>query len=72
MPRVRKRSPDELAKLTQSLFTHVKRNPGQRIEQIGQALGVSTKELALPAKKLIGEKKLGTKGQKRATTYFPK
>ncbi len=67
-----KRSPEDLAKLTQSLVTYVKRNPGQRIEQIGKALGVVTKELALPAKKLIAEKKLSTKGQKRATTYFAK
>jgi hypothetical protein len=67
-----KRSPEELAELTQSLLTHVKRNPGSRIEHIGAALGISTKELALPAKKLIAEKKLSTKGQKRATTYFAK
>ncbi len=67
-----KRSPDELVKLTQSLATYVKRNPGQRIEQISKALGTSTKELALPAKKLIAEKKVATKGQKRATTYFSK
>ncbi len=67
-----KRSPDELVKLTQSLASYVKKNPGQRIEHIGKALGTSTKELALPAKKLIAEKKLSTKGQKRATTYFAK
>jgi hypothetical protein len=67
-----KRSPEELTTLTQSLLTFVKRNPGQRIEQIGAAIGSSTKDLALPAKKLIAEKKLGTKGQKRATTYFSK
>ena len=67
-----KRSPEELTQLTQSLVAYVKRHPGQRIEQIGKALGTSTKELALPAKKLIGEKRLATKGQKRATTYFSK
>jgi hypothetical protein len=67
-----KRSPEELAQLTQALLTHVKRNPGSRIEHIGAALGLPTKELALPAKKLIAEKKLSTKGQKRATAYFAK
>ena len=65
-----KRSAEDLAKLTQSLATYVKRNPGQRIEQIGKALGVATKELVLPAKKLIAEKRVSTKGQKRATTYL--
>ncbi|HEY4103062.1 MAG TPA: DNA-binding protein [Polyangiaceae bacterium] len=67
-----KRSPEELTALTQSLLAFVKRHPGQRIEQIAGSIGASTKDLALPAKKLIGEKKLSTKGQKRATTYFPK
>ncbi len=67
-----KRTADELDQLTQSLLGHVKRHPGLRIEQIGEALGLTTKDLALPAKKLIAEKKLSTKGQKRATTYFPK
>jgi len=67
-----KRTADELNELTQSLLNHVKRHPGLRIEQIGEALSLTTKDLALPAKKLIGEKKLSTKGQKRATTYFAK
>jgi hypothetical protein len=68
----RKRPPEELAKLTRSLLTYIKRKPGQRIEQIGAALDLATKELALPAKKLIAEKKLSTKCQKRATVYFAK
>ena len=67
-----KRSADELEELTRSLLSHIKRHPGLRIEQIGQALSLTTKDLALPAKKLIGEKKISTKGQKRATTYFAK
>ncbi len=67
-----KRTADELTELTSSLLAHVKRHPGLRIEQIGEALGLTTKDLALPAKKLIAEKKLSTKGQKRATTYFAK
>src|ERR1700759_3542463 len=67
-----KRTADELTELTSSLLNHVKRHPGLRIEQVGQALGLTTKDLALPAKKLIAEKKLSTKGQKRATTYFAK
>jgi len=67
-----KRTAEELDQLTGSLLAHVKRHPGLRIEQIGQALGLTTKDLALPAKKLIAEKKISTKGQRRATTYFPK
>ena len=67
-----KRTPDELEGLTKSLLAYVRKNPGQRIEPIAKGLGVTTKELALPAKKLIAEKRFATKGQRRATTYFAK
>jgi len=65
-----KRPPDEIERLTGKLLDYVKGNPGQRIEQIADGMGTSTKELNLPAKKLIGGKQLKTKGQKRATQYF--
>lgn len=67
-----KRSPDELEELTNQLLAYVKSNPGQRIEQIAEGMGTSTKELNLPAKKLIGNKSLKTRGHKRATQYFPR
>jgi hypothetical protein len=67
-----KRSPDELEELTTQLLNYVKSNPGQRIEQIAQGMGTSTKELNLPAKKLLAKKALKTKGHKRATQYFPR
>src|SRR4051812_10718210 len=67
-----KRTPEELEQLIKKLHGYVAKNPGQRIEQIAANLDISTKELNLPAKKLISEKKLTTKGQKRATTYFAK
>ena len=65
-----KRPPDEIERLTGKLFDYIKGNPGQRIEQIADGMGTSTKELNLPAKKLIAGKQLKTKGQKRATQYF--
>lgn len=67
-----KRDPGELEALTTKLATYIKRNPGQRIEQIGQELGITTKELVLPVRKLIAAKRVSTKGQKRATTYYAK
>ena len=67
-----KRTAEELEQLIKRLHGYIAKNPGQRIEQIAQGLDISTKELNLPAKKLISEKKLSTKGQKRATTYFAK
>ena len=71
-PKGAKRSQDELERLTGRLLAYVKGNAGQRIEQIAKGMGVSTRELNLPAKKLLGNKAIRTKGQKRATQYFPK
>jgi hypothetical protein len=67
-----KRPPGEIAKLVGKLRDYVKAHPGQRIEQIAKGMGVSTRELNLPAKKLLAQKALKTRGEKRATKYFPK
>jgi hypothetical protein len=67
-----KRPPGEIAKLVGRLRDYVKSHPGQRIEQIAKGMGVSTRELNLPAKKLLAQKVLKTRGEKRATKYFPK
>ena len=65
-----KRSSDELDKLAENFATFVKENPGLRIEQINKQLGTSTKDLALPIRKLLSEGAIHAKGQKRSTTYF--
>jgi hypothetical protein len=65
-----KRDPLEIERLTGRLLDYVKGNAGQRIEQIAAGMGTVTKELNLPVKKLIAQKSLKTKGQKRATQYF--
>jgi hypothetical protein len=65
-----KRDPGEIERLTGRLLDYVKANAGQRIEQIAAGMGTVTKELNLPVKKLIAQKSLKTKGQKRATQYF--
>ena len=69
-PKGAKRDPAAIARLTDTLGTFIKKNPGQRIEQIGKALGISTKELSLPVKKLLAAKQISTKGQKRSTKYY--
>jgi hypothetical protein len=56
----------------EEILKHIKSNPGQRAEQVRAALGVA-KNVWVPAvKKLIDEKKISKKGQKRATTYTAK
>ena len=66
-----KRSPADLEALSEKFAAFVKANPGLRIEQINKELGTTTKDLALPIRKLIADKEISAKGQKRSTTYFP-
>jgi len=66
-----KRTAADLEALSGKFAAYVKANPGLRIEQINKELGTSTKELALPIRKLISERRITAKGKKRSTTYFP-
>jgi hypothetical protein len=66
-----KRTAEDLEAMSEKFATFVKANPGLRIEQINKELGTTTKDLALPIRKLVADKVISTKGQKRSTTYFP-
>jgi hypothetical protein len=66
-----KRSSADLEALSERFGSFVAANPGLRIEQINKQLGTTTKDLALPIRKLISEGRIKAKGQKRSTTYFP-
>ena len=66
-----KRAPEALAELTEKLLSAIKAGPGKRMEEIAKGLETSTQELTLPAKKLLAEKKIKTKGERRATKYYP-
>jgi len=54
------------------LVEFIGKNPGLRVEQLNKQLGTTTKDVALPLKKLVAEKAIKTKGQRRATAYFLK
>ena len=66
-----KRTSNELEKLQDDFLSFVGKNPGMRIEQINKQLGTTTKDLALPIRKLIADGSLKAKGKKRSTMYFP-
>ena len=66
-----KRTAEDLGVLSEKFASFVKANPGLRIEQINKELGTTTKDLALPIRKLIADRVISAKGQKRSTTYFP-
>jgi len=64
-----KRTPADLEALSEKFASFVKASPGLRIEQINKELGTTTKDLALPIRKLIADGMIVAKGQKRSTTY---
>jgi hypothetical protein len=66
-----KRTADDIFAMSQRLVSFVKANPGLRVEQINKELGTTTKDLALPIRKLVADGVLTSKGNKRSTTYFP-
>lgn len=65
-----KRTAEELDKMQEDFLQFVAKHPGLRIEQINKQLGTSTKDLALPIRKLLADGSLKTKGKKRSTQYF--
>ncbi len=66
-----KRTSADIEAMSAKFASFVKANPGLRIEQINKELGTTTKDLALPIRKLVADRVIATKGQKRSTTYFP-
>ena len=66
-----KRPPTEIEETKARVHTHIRTNPGQRIEQINKMLGTRTSDLSLPLKKLMSEGSIRTEGARRATKYFP-
>jgi hypothetical protein len=72
-PRVgQQRAPELLAQLMERVRSHIKAHPGQGMAPISTSLGTSKKELKLPIRKLVDEKKITSTGKKRGTRYFPK
>jgi hypothetical protein len=66
-----KRSPEAIAETVEGLLECVRGfgARGGRIEEIGAAMDVPTRDLVLPMRKLLGARRVRTTGQKRATTY---
>jgi hypothetical protein len=64
-----KRDPAALQELQNKFIEYITREPNQRAEQISKALGVSSKDLMLPVRKLVASGAVKTRGNKRATTY---
>lgn len=67
-----RRNPKQIDALTKRLLADVQSKPGRRVEEIGRDLGVGTRDLNLPIKRLLKSKQITRKGQRRATRYHPK
>jgi hypothetical protein len=69
-PRTR-RTASEFEDLATMLLAYVRSNPGQRGEQIAEALGTDTGTMRPVMKRLIADGKVSTEGQRRGMTYSP-
>ncbi len=66
-----RRSVKELDNAAERVHRFLKREGrGMRIEEINKALGTNTRELMRPIKKLLADKKIERRGERRSTTYF--
>ncbi len=54
-----------------TLLANVKANPGQRGEQIAEAMGTDSKTIRRPMQKLIDDGAVRTKGERRGMRYYP-
>jgi hypothetical protein len=69
--RLPRRSAADIARVSNDIIGLLQKNPkGLRAEQIRASLKLDAKELPKPLSEALRAKKIGKKGQKRATTYF--
>lgn len=65
-----KRSAPEIEAQCARILAFVSKHPGQGAEAIAQGLGTSPRGLTLALKRLLANRQIARKGQKRATRYF--
>ncbi len=66
-----RRSTEEIAALTEALYTAICAQPGELMSTISAAMSRSARELALCAHRLIAEGRVRKTGQRQHTRYFP-
>jgi hypothetical protein len=65
-----KRTAPEIEAQCARILAFVSKHPGQGAEAIAQGLGTSPRGLTLALKRLMANRQITRKGQKRATRYF--
>jgi uncharacterized Zn finger protein len=67
----KRRSASDVAETAALTLEFIESHPGVGVELIAQHLGLSTRELSLPLRKLIAQGSVVSAGLKSATKYFP-
>jgi hypothetical protein len=57
------------SELDERLYREVKKQGGRRLEELAVALGIDSKELKFPARRLLDAKRLKKSGKARGTKY---
>lgn len=57
------------SELDERLFREVKKQGGRRLEELAVALGIDSKDLKFPARRLLEAKRLKKSGKARGTKY---
>lgn len=66
-----RRTTDQMQRDLDALREHIRRHPGATALEIGVTLGMATRELARPIKKLIAAGDIRKTGVKSNTRYYP-
>jgi hypothetical protein len=69
--RLARRSPEQIAKVVESIVGALKKHKaGMRSEQLQKLLALDKKEISGPLTEALSGRKITKKGERRATTYF--
>lgn len=65
-----RRAAGELEELRDKLLAAVAEKPGRRTEELNEALGTETPQIAQLLRRLVSEERIRTEGARRGTRYF--
>lgn len=65
-----RRGAGELEELRDKLLAAVAAQPGRRTEELNEALGTETSQIAQLLRRLVSEQRIRTEGARRGTRYF--